>query len=66
MSGLSPCVILKTASTNPEIVPLEVGGTKSFSSFQSPEIIKGFLYVDDQVRDTNPRDVFATNIPRVA
>lgn len=66
MSGLSPCVIIKSASTNPEIMPLEVGGTKSFSNIQSQDNFRTFLYVDDQVRESILRDVIVANTPRVA
>lgn len=66
MSGLSPCVVIKSASSDPEILPLETGGIKSISSFQSADNARGFLYVDEQVRETIPRDLFVAKPPRVA
>ena len=54
MSGLSPCVIIKSASSNPEIVPLNIGAMKSVSRFQSEDSVKGFLYTDEHVRKTFP------------
>ena len=49
MSGTSPCVILKTAATYPQIIPLNVGPTKKFSGIRTKDQAGRFLYVDDKV-----------------
>ena len=49
VSGTSPCVILKTAATPPQVISLNVGPTKKFSGMCNKDQAGKFLYVDEKV-----------------
>lgn len=49
MLGLSPCFIIKPASSPPQVIDLFDGSIKTLTQLHSPKCQKGFLFIDGEV-----------------
>ena len=49
MTGSAPCLVLKTAASNPQVVPVKGRGTLDLSAFNTPFCPRGIAHLNSSV-----------------